>query len=73
MVSLEQAADLARELGASLPADRFDLVVGIANGGVHPAFYVAETIGLPLERKGTDCNSERTTFGAAPPASVASS
>ena len=49
MVSLEQAADLAREFGASLPADRFDLVVGIANGGVHPAFYVAETIGLPLE------------------------
>jgi adenine/guanine phosphoribosyltransferase-like PRPP-binding protein/thymidylate kinase len=49
IVTLDQAADLARELAAAIPADQFDLVVGIANGGVHPAYYVAEALGLPLQ------------------------
>ena len=49
IITLDQAADLARELGATIPRDQFDIVVGIANGGVHPAFYAAEELGLPLQ------------------------
>lgn len=49
LVTLEQAAQLSRELAGQVAKSGFepDLVVGIANGGAFPAFIVAEALGRP--------------------------
>lgn len=50
VVTLEHAQDLARELAAKVKLSGWspDLVIGIANGGVHPAFFTAEALGMPV-------------------------
>jgi hypoxanthine phosphoribosyltransferase len=50
-LTLEQAESLARELAAAVESSgqTFDLVVGIARGGVHPAVHTAQSLGLPLQ------------------------
>jgi hypoxanthine phosphoribosyltransferase len=40
------AQQLAEEIARS--SVRPDLVIGVANGGVYPAFYIAEALGIPL-------------------------
>jgi hypoxanthine phosphoribosyltransferase len=49
-VTLAEAEDLARELAASVRQTgwRPDLIVGIANGGVHPAVFTAQALGVPV-------------------------
>jgi uncharacterized protein len=51
LVTLEQAAELSRDLARQVSDSGFDpdLVLGIANGGAHPALIVAETLGLPCQ------------------------
>ena len=61
VVDMQQAALLARELGATIAGtnEPFEVVVGIANGGVHPAFHVAEELGLPLRILRIERNATR--------------
>jgi hypoxanthine phosphoribosyltransferase len=51
LVTLEEAAELSRDLARQVSDSGFDpdVVVGIANGGAHPAFIVAQTLGLPCQ------------------------
>lgn len=59
VVTLEDAEAQARELAdlVTRTGVDFDLVIGIANGGVHPALHVARTLGLPL----SICRVQRRT------------
>ena len=50
VVTLDGAQELARELGSVVKASGWkpELLIGIANGGVHPAFFTAEALGIPV-------------------------
>lgn len=50
IVTLDRAESLASDLAMRVRAsgEQFELVLGIAAGGTHPAFHVAQVLGLPL-------------------------
>ena len=50
VVTLDGAQELARELASTVKASGWkpDLLVGIANGGVHPAFFTAQALDIPV-------------------------